>query len=366
MELNIHHAVLGAAFAMAAIMGAVVHRTHFCTMGAVSDWVNFGDSGRLRAWLLAIAVAMLGLAGLEASGLVQLDGTTFPPYRSPEFNWARHVAGGLMFGTGMTLASGCGNRTLVRLGAGNLKSLVVLAVAAACAYLFMWGDGYARAVQPLLAPLSVDLTANGKSGQTLGDLFGMNNAKTGLVLGVALLAAIFANRQFRRSPEHLLGGLTVGLAVAAAWYLTAGAPGLAWQEWAQFADQPPQRVAPQSYTFISPLGDTVHWLGKPLDLRRIDFGMLAAAGVVFGGFVHALFTRTLRFEWFASGADVMRHVCGAALMGSGGVIGLGCTIGQGVSGVSTLALGSFLTLAAIITGAAATMKFEYWRLMRAV
>ncbi|MBL8483501.1 MAG: YeeE/YedE family protein [Rhodocyclaceae bacterium] len=365
MDYSIHHIVLAAAFGIAAVMGAVSQRTHFCAMGAVSDWVNFGDSGRLRAWMLASAVAMLGVAVLDATALANLGAGSFPPYRQPEFNWARHLCGGLMFGAGMTLASGCGNRSLVRLGGGNFKSLVVLAVAALCAYPFMWGDWYGRIVQPLFAPLSIDLAAHGKASQALGDLLGTGNAGTGALLAACMLAVILAGRDFRSNPDHLWGGLTVGLGVTAAWYLTAGAPGLAWQDWAQFADQPPLRVAAQSYTFISPLGDTVHWLGRPLDVSRVDFGIMAAAGVLTGSFLHALMSRSLRIEWFTSRADLLRHLAGAALIGSGGVIGLGCTIGQGVTGVSTLAIGSFLTLAATIAGAAATMKFEYWRLSRA-
>ncbi|HTY98450.1 MAG TPA: YeeE/YedE thiosulfate transporter family protein, partial [Rhodocyclaceae bacterium] len=128
MELNIHQQVLGTVFAVAAVMGAVVNRTNFCTMGAVSDWVNMGDSGRLRSWLLAIAVATGGLLLLEILGKAQLGEGTFPPYRTANFAWLRYLVGGALFGVGMTLGSGCGNKTLVRIGGGNLKSLVVLAI----------------------------------------------------------------------------------------------------------------------------------------------------------------------------------------------------------------------------------------------
>ncbi|MGD8937677.1 MAG: YeeE/YedE thiosulfate transporter family protein, partial [Thiogranum sp.] len=123
---------LWAIFAIALVMGAVVNKTNFCTMGAVSDWVNMGDTGRFRAWLLAIAVAILGVVGLEFFGLVN-PGSAFPPYRAGQLIWAENLLGGLLFGIGMTLASGCGNKTLVRLGAGNIKSLMVAAVIAVIA-----------------------------------------------------------------------------------------------------------------------------------------------------------------------------------------------------------------------------------------
>ena len=126
MAFNVHIQVLGAVFLIAVLMGAVVNKTHFCTMGAVSDWVNIGDTGRMRAWVFAMAVSLLGVVALEAAGVLNLNSDTFPPYRSASFAWPRYVVGGLMFGFGMVLASGCGNKTLVRVGSGNLKSLVVL------------------------------------------------------------------------------------------------------------------------------------------------------------------------------------------------------------------------------------------------
>jgi len=130
MESHIHAIVLLSAFAIAAIMGAVMNKTHFCTMGAVSDWVNIGDTGRMRAWVFAMAVALAGALALEATGTVNLDKEVFPPYRNGAFAWLRYLVGGLFFGIGMTLASGCGTRTMVRIGGGNAKSLVVLAFGA--------------------------------------------------------------------------------------------------------------------------------------------------------------------------------------------------------------------------------------------
>src|SRR3569832_2346799 len=109
--------------ANAQIMGAVVNKTNFCTMGVVSDWVNMSDTGRMRAWILAIAIGVLGVTALEAAGLVNVTGT-FPPYRQTFFVWLENVLGGILFGIGMTLASGCCNKTLIRNGGGNLKSVM--------------------------------------------------------------------------------------------------------------------------------------------------------------------------------------------------------------------------------------------------
>src|SRR5690349_14920453 len=126
MEMNIHVELLGAVFVVAVVLGAIMNKTHFCAMGAVSDWVNIGDTGRMRAWVFSMAVALAGVVALETAGLIKLGSETFPPYRTANFAWIRYLVGGLLFGIGMTLGSGCGSKTLIRIGAGNVKSLTVL------------------------------------------------------------------------------------------------------------------------------------------------------------------------------------------------------------------------------------------------
>ena len=368
MELNIHQQVLGTVFAVAAVMGAVVNRTNFCTMGAVSDWVNMGDSGRLRSWLLAIAVATGGLLLLEILGKAQLGEGTFPPYRTANFAWLRYLLGGALFGVGMTLGSGCGNKTLVRIGGGNLKSLVVLAIACLMAYLMLWTDFYAVVFDSWMAPLAVNLSKLGIRSQQVGSILaGLLGSGDGQGLNrvlaagtsAALLAYAFSSRDFRRNGNLILGGVTVGLAVVAGWYLTGGAVGQEWRDFADMAETPPSRVQVQSLTFISPMGDLVRYLLEPTNLALINFGIVALVGVVVGSFLYAVISRSFRLEWFPSFRDFAFHAAGGALMGIGGVLAMGCTIGQGVTGFSTLAAGSILTFAAIVAGAAATMKLQF-------
>jgi uncharacterized membrane protein YedE/YeeE len=373
MEFTIHQQVLLTVFAVAAIMGAVAQKTHFCTMGAVSDWVNMGDTGRMRAWLLAIAVAVGGVALLEGAGVVNIGTNTFPPYRTPNFAWLRYVVGGLMFGVGMTLGSGCGNKTLLRIGGGNLKSVVVLAIASLGAYAMIWTDFYGQVFHPWVNATTINLAALGVQSQALGDIIGglaglqsTRGLQLALAAGVCLglLAFVFSSRDFRGNRDGILGGLVVGAAVLAGWYVTGGPMGRAWKEFTEMALEIPSRVEVQSFTFISPMGDTVRYLTQPGNFNLINFGVAALAGVMFGAFLHALVTRSFRIEWFVNGGDFANHAAGGALMGIGGVLSMGCTIGQGVTGVSTLALGSLITFVSIVAGAAATMKFQYWRLMR--
>ena len=373
MEFNVHLQVLTAVFAIAVVMGAIVNKTNFCTMGAVSDLVNMGDSGRMRAWLLAMAIAITGVVAMETAGIVNLSGETFPPYRTANFGWLRYLVGGVLFGIGMTLASGCGNKTLVRVGTGNLKSLVVLAIVATMTYLMLWTPFYEKLFHPWVSATTIDLARHGMNTQELGTvlsgMFGLQpsrafNATVGGVLALGLFVYVFRSAEFRGNFDYLLGSVVVGLAVLAGWYLTGGPLGQAWKEHAEFATQVPSRVLVQSYTFISPMGDSVRYLLSPGTTTLINFGVVALAGIICGSFIYALVTKSFRVEWFVSVKDFANHAVGGVLMGVGGVLSMGCTVGQAITGVSTVAIGSILTFFAIVIGAAGTMKYQYWRMMQ--
>ncbi|HEB96884.1 MAG TPA: YeeE/YedE family protein [Sedimenticola thiotaurini] len=356
---------------MALVLGAVVNKTNFCTMGAVSDWVNMGDTGRLRAWFMAVAVATLGVAAFEAMELLDA-GSSRVPYRGSLFFWPRYIVGGLMFGVGMTLASGCANKNLVRIGGGNLKSLLVILMVGAMAYLMTKTDFYGTVFHSWMAPISPDLAAYGIGDQGLGtligSLFGMENPSSlnlwvAILLGLGMLAIVFRSRDFRSSLDLVLGGLVVGLVVLGGWYVTGGPMGQEWMEAVEFMDEPPPGVGTQSYTFVNPAGETLSYLSNPADTTLITFGVAALFGVVAGSFLWALLSRGLRLEWFVNLRDFVSHMIGGALMGIGGVLALGCTIGQGVTGVSTLALGSFIAMGSIILGSALTMKVQYYKMV---
>ena len=373
MEFGIHQQVLLTVFGIALIFGALGQKTRFCTMGAVSDWVNMGDTGRMRSWVFAMAIALAGVVALEATGTVNLSGETFPPYRTANFAWLRYLAGGLLFGVGMTLASGCGNRTLVRIGGGNVKSLTVLVVAAICAYLMVWTSVFEIAFVPWIQATSINLAQHGMPTQEVGSvvagMFGMAPSRTlnltiSALAAIAMLVWVFKSRDFRGSFDNVLGGAVVGLAVVAGWYLTGGPMGQAWKEYAEMATEVPSRVQTQSFTFISPMADGLRYLMNPAKLSLVNFGVVALFGVILGGFLYAIATRGFRYERFFTLKDFANHVLGGALMGVGGVLAMGCTIGQAVTGVSTLAIGSILAFFSIVIGAAGTMKYQYWRMMQ--
>jgi len=376
---------LWAIFALALLLGAVANKTNFCTMGAISDWVNMGDLGRIRAWLLAIAVAMLGVVILETMGLINAD-AAFPPYRSSQLIWAENLLGGVLFGIGMTLASGCGNKTLVRIGGGNFKSIVVLVVIALIAYYmlnpFPGSDKtlFSLFFYDWIRPLAIDTGED----QDFGSLLNPDNAlMTRLVIGIllafAVLVFVFKSADFRRSHDNILGGIIVGLVVLGGWYVSSNVEinvdeelySLSdyYNEWDMLADSEEGRpsmgrpLSPQSFTFINPMGQAFGYVGSGLNRSMLTFGIMALLGVVVGSFLWSLVSKNLRFEWFASFKDFVTHIIGAVLMGFGGVLALGCTVGQGITGVSTLAVGSFLALIAIVFGCAITMKVQYYKLV---
>jgi len=347
--------VTGGAFALAFVFGAVGNRTNFCTMGAVSDWVNMGSLARMRMWLLAIAVAILGSSALAAAGLVDFSKSI---YTGASFTWLSYLVGGLLFGVGMTLGSGCGSKTLIRVGAGNLKSLVVYVFLGLAAYMTLRGILGAFRVG-VLEKATVTLS----SGQDLPALLGINRAVLAVLVAGALIAFVYKSREFRSSFDYTLGGVVTGLVVVGGWYVSGVIGHVAEDpDTLQEAFLATNTGRMESFSFVSPLAYTLEYLMFWTDKSKIvTYGIASAAGVIAGSAAYALATRTFRWEGFRDAEDTANHVLGGLLMGFGGITALGCTIGQGITGFSTLALGSILTFVSIVAGSALTMKYQYWR-----
>lgn len=374
MDLTLFEQVLLWGFVIAIVMGAVTSKTNFCTMGAVSDWINIADTGRLRAWLFSIAVAILGVAALDSAAVVDMTladsgETGKPPYGAPQFVWLRYVLGGLLFGIGMTLGSGCGNKTLIRIGGGNLKSVVVFLAMGVGAYLMIYTDfGHIAFIgwMPVMDLGSFGLTSQGVDEILMRSAGGERAAWgyiTPLVIGVLLLMIAFASADFRKQPDNMLGGAVVGLAVVAAWYVTAGPLGQTLLEELAFLDTPPYDAGAQSFTFVKPSGQFFYWLQEGFSLSYLSFALVAGFGVIVGSFLYSALSGGLRLEKFADGADFLRHLIGGLMMGIGGVLSLGCTFGQAITGASTLAVGSFVTFVFIVFGAAVALKFQYYQMV---
>lgn len=372
MEEIIGLPVLTGFFLVSLVMGFVISRTNFCTMGGVSDWINLNDFGRLGAWFLAMIVAALSIVLLEIAALIDISQQR-PPYRTTNFAWLRYLLGGVMFGVGMTLAGGCVSRNLVRVGGGNLKSLVTLLIVAYFAFLMTKTRFFEVMFYNWLQPLSIEFSSLGLESQDFGSFiyqfipFGSPGMiRLVLVVLAVILCWYFIKRTrgFRGNGHNIVAGVVIGLAVVAGWYLTSGPTGMAWVEAAEWADNPPVGVGAQSFTFVNPLGE---YVSLSLELENasalITIGMLAALGLLLGSSLDAIFRRQFKFTWFASFGDFVWNAIGGVLMGIGGVLALGCTIGQGITGMATLAIGSVLTVAAIILSSAITLKTQYYKLI---
>jgi len=355
--------VLTATFALSFVFGAVAQRLGFCTMGAIADVVSFGDTTRLRQWLFAISVAMLGTQLLVAFGAIDTANTI---YTNPRFMWLAYLAGGLCFGFGMVLAGGCGSRTLVRIGGGNLKSLVVFFVLGLSAFITLKGT-FALFRVGVIEPASLQLASLQDVPSLISTRFGLAALPTHAAVGIAFAAliAIWALRlrEFRTA-ENILGSAALGAVVVAVWYVSGHIGHLA--EHPVTLEETYLATASgkmESLTFVAPIAHTLDWLMFASDKSKVlTLGVAAVLGTIAGSAAYAITARRFRWEGFANTEDTANHLVGAILMGFGGVTALGCTIGQGITGLSTLALGSFLAFGAIVAGAVVGVKYQAWRI----
>jgi uncharacterized membrane protein YedE/YeeE len=322
--------------------GAVGLLSGFCLLSGLRGWWAAGDSRLIRTYALALGVAIVAAQLLAARGIVDLGKSI---YLQPSFSAPLMFAGGLLFGYGMVLANGCGSRALVLLGRGNLRSFVVVIVLGIAAEMTLKGLIAPARIAALqftqASPKMVSLPA-------LVSTLGLNQAfartLAASVIAGALIIFAFAHAPFQRAWGQIAAGIAVGLLVAAGWFATGylGAD-----------DFNPAAVT--SLTFIAPIADTVQYAMLSTGLS-LNFGIAMVAGVFAGSLVTALVTRRFHWEGFNSPRHMLRSIGGAALMGAGGAMAYGCSIGQGLTGLSTLALASFVAVAGILLGTAAGLR----------
>ncbi len=334
--VNIAGALIGVVF------GAVGLLSGFCLTSGLRNWWTQGDSRLIRSFALALGVAIAGTQALAAAGLVDLGQSI---YLQPSFSAALILFGGLLFGYGMVAANACVSRALVLLGRGNLRSLVVVATVAVTAQMTLKG---------LIAPARLaflhwsQTTLQIISLPALVSAYGLDDPVARLVAVAAvcgvLLVFVFAHAPFRRSPGQIAAAVAIGLLIPAGWFATG------------YLGADPFNPAPvASLTFVAPSADSLQYAMFSTG-STLSFGVALVAGVVFGSFVAALISGRFQWEGFSSAAHMLRSIGGAALMGSGGAMAYGCTIGQGLTGLSTLALPSAVAATGILLGAAAALR----------
>ena len=357
--------VLLAFFGVSFALGYICQRTHFCTMGAIADVVNMGDWSRARQWMLAVGVVMIGFAVLSATG--QIDpGKTL--YAGTRWLWLSTTVGGLMFGYGMVIASGCGNKTLVRVGSGNLKSLVVLVMMGLSAFATLKGITGVLRVNTV-DTVAVNLPSGASLGGVVAALFDGSasqlNVWLGGLLGGGLLLVVLRQRDFWTT-HNLLAGMGVGTTIVALWWISGHLA---------FVPEHPETLEPvylasgsgriEAASFVGPVAQSLDWLLFFSDKSKtLTVGMMSVVGVIGGSALSAWRTQTFRWEGFANTQDLAFHLLGGALMGVGGVTAMGCTFGQGLSGLSTLSLNALVAISAIVIGALLALRHQIARVER--
>lgn len=332
--------VLFCAFAIGLVFGAVGLLSGFCLTSGLRNWVLKRDDVLFRSFALAAGVAVMGTQGLAASGLVDLGQSI---YLQPSFSPPVVLFGSLLFGYGMVLANACASRALVLLGRGNLRSLVVVVTIAIVAETTLRGL-IAPARLAFLKWTAITPPVNSLPSLLGGLGDGTSHFAAGLLFGGTLVLAALRHRPVRQAYGQMAAGLVIGLLIPALWFVT-GVLG--------HDDFNPVQVS--SLTFINPIADGVQYVMLSTG-STLNFGIALVAGVLLGSLTTALATRRFELEGYKSPHHMLRSLAGAALMGAGGAMAYGCSIGQGLTGVTTLALPSLISAGGILLGAAAALR----------
>jgi uncharacterized membrane protein YedE/YeeE len=355
--------VLLATFVITFLLGAVMQKTGFCSMGAVSDIFIMSSWDRLKQWFLAIGVAIIGVALMSYFGLIDPLKSI---YTNSKFLWLSSLVGSTLFGFGMVLASGCGSKTLVRIGGGNLKSVIVFMVLGLSAYMTI--KGFLGVIRiNTLDSVFIALNTPQDLPSILSPITGIArnhlHLALGLLVGFAFISYALATKAFW-TVENVFSGVFVGLAICAVWWISGGLG---------YVAEDPNTLEEvflvtnsgrmESLSFVAPYAYSLDWLMMYSDTSKVlTIGIVAVLGMISGSACMALITKSFRWESFRNAEDTANHLVGATLMGFGGVTALGCTVGQGLSGISTLAIGSFLALPGFIFGAYLALRYLQVRL----
>ena len=386
MSFSVAHTLwLSISFIIAFLLGLMTRKHQFCTMGAVSDWVIIGDRQRAYAWCIAIIIGIFGVGISEYADLINLD-QSFPAYRQSSPIWLAHVIGGLAFGVGMALSSGCIHRNLIRAGNGSLRAVTVLLTAALSSYTMIYptplsSDGlFVDWFQPWLSVSQITLNHPSDLG---GFLFNTSWLKHGrltiaLICSTGLLYWIYQSQHRQRLQNSTLYlGIALGTSLVALWLISSllrinnGQDSLSLynyaMQWDFFEDEQQRpallsRLRVQSFSFIASLQDGLHWLLNQWHHTWLSSGLMLVFGTIVSSSFYALISKQWHFEEFTSFQDAGVHIIGALLMGIGGVLAMGCSFTQGLSGLSTLATSSVVSLLCMLLACAFTLKWRVYHL----
>ena len=319
-------------------LGLAARIGRFCTLGAIEDVLYSSDDRRMRMWALAIGVSIIGTHTAMATGLFDIGATA---YLDRVWNPIATIIGGLMFGYGMALSGNCGYGALARLGGGDLRSFVIVLVMGLSAAMVL--SGPLAHTRVWLFPVETQTTTPQGFSQ-LATGWGIPPLATGIVIGGALIALALTSRQMRQSFVHVFWGIIVGLAILTGWLGTYWIAGIG------FGTEPIE-----THTFSAPIGDTIFY-SMTASGTALSFGVGSVLGVVLGACLGSYSKGHFRWEACEDPRELRRQIFGAAIMGVGAVLAVGCSVGQGISAFSVLAFSAPITFAAIFAGAAIGLR----------
>ncbi len=350
-------------FLLSIFFGIVARKTQFCPLGGIADIIKTGNNGRFLMYIFAIGVAIFVATLLEAFSVLSFDNTR-PPYRLSEFRWPGYVFGGFLFGLGMTLSRGCGMKNMLNLGSGDLRALIAIFGMSIAAWTLLYTESVMDELFGWISTISPDLVKLGIDYQDLGSIanyflgidIGTLRVIIGIVIATTLIGIAFKSKYFRVRKDNIIGGFFIGGIIISVYYLSGGGLAELATEVSNFLDEPQYGLGMQSYTFIRPMGDTLRILANPV-LYLLTLGLIMFLGVGIGSLIYSLFSKNFALQKIDI-ATIPRYFIGGLLVGIGGILGMGCTLGQGLAGTSTLALGSFVDVIFLIFGAVVGIKLQ--------
>jgi uncharacterized membrane protein YedE/YeeE len=322
------------------LLGLAARLGRFCTLGAIEDVLYGGSDLRIRMWALAIGTSIIGSFALMGSGLLTASDTF---YLSIRWMPAASIVGGLMFGYGMAMSGNCGYGAIARLGGGDLRSFVIVMMMGVSAYAVLSGP-----LAPVRAYLFQQLPVTNETPPGLAhygaQLTGLPVVGIGIAVGLVICALALGSSGFRRDRKAVIWSFVVGVAIVSGW------AGTQWVYDHGFAG-----LQVVSHSFSAPVGETLLF-AMTGSTRTASFAVGSISGVWLGALIGSLIKGHFRWEACDDPRELRRQILGSTVMGAGAVIALGCTVGQGLTAFSVLAISAPVTFLAIFAGAAIGLR----------
>ncbi|PLY07462.1 MAG: YeeE/YedE family protein [Arcobacter sp.] len=312
-------------------LGAIAQKNQFCFSGSIKDYILTKSTMRGSSVILAMIISIVSTYVIAS--FYELD-LTETPYYKENINYFVIILGGLLFGIGMMLSDGCSNRHLIKFAQGDINSLIVLVFIAIFGYSTAKGL-FAEIFNPII---------NNPTLIEWSSYIGNVSMNIYFIVGVLVLLLIFIVKKAKRLLS-LWDGVLIGLLIAASWFVTG-----------VIGEESMERVIELSgITFVYPTAKSMEFFTY-YQISELNFSISLVFGVIAGAFLMSKLNRRYSFGCTAAKGQhkVKYNIIGGSLMGTGGILSIGCTVGQGLTGMSTLAFASLVAIVSIFVSGTIT------------